>query len=170
MCLNMLLRGHNIPFTSTKFIVTLTLGLWLKQGLARVWACKGAGQEGSRESHFMLPRMQANVREWTLTLPSELPLWELESGWTLEFSESDCRSQNSLDWSVLHIIGNLLERRYLKWAHMTHLDTWNTSYGQKKGQESNWQFDSWPLKIKNRPDFLVCRWRATNHWKALKEG
>ncbi len=31
-------------------------------------------------------------------------------------------------------------------------------------------FDSWPLKVKNRPDFLVCRWRATYHWKALDEG
>jgi hypothetical protein len=24
---------------------------------------------------------------------------------------------------------------------MTHLDTLNISYGQKKGRESNWQFD-----------------------------
>jgi hypothetical protein len=30
-----------------------------------------------------------------------------------------------------------LELRCLKWARMTHLDTSNTSYGQKKGQESN---------------------------------
>jgi hypothetical protein len=32
---------------------------------------------------------------------------------------------------------------------MTHLDTYNTSYGQKKGQESNWHFDSRPLKVKS---------------------
>jgi hypothetical protein len=25
---------------------------------------------------------------------------------------------------------------------MTHLDICNTSYGKKKGRESNWQFDS----------------------------
>jgi hypothetical protein len=37
---------------------------------------------------------------------------------------------------------------------MTHLDISNTSYGQKKGRESNWQFDSRPLKVKNRPEFL----------------
>jgi hypothetical protein len=53
---------------------------------------------------------------------------------------------------------------------MTHLDTSNTSYGQKKGRESNWQFDSRPLNIGNRPDFLVCRWRATYRWKALDDG
>jgi hypothetical protein len=53
---------------------------------------------------------------------------------------------------------------------MTHLDIWNTSYDQKKGRESNWQFDSWPLKVKNRPNFLVHRRRATYHWKVLDKG
>jgi hypothetical protein len=46
---------------------------------------------------------------------------------------------------------------------MTHLDTSNTSYGQKKGWES------WPLKVGNHPDFLMCRWCATYLWKALDE-
>ncbi len=53
---------------------------------------------------------------------------------------------------------------------MTHLDTSNTSYGQKKGWESNYQFDFQPLKVKNRPDFLACRWHATYPWKDLNEG
>jgi hypothetical protein len=44
-----------------------------------------------------------------------------------------------------------LERRCLKWACMSHLDTSNISYGQKKGQDSNCQFDSRPLKVGNRP-------------------
>jgi hypothetical protein len=44
---------------------------------------------------------------------------------------------------------------------MTHLDTSNTNYGQKKGRESNWQFDSRPLKVKNRLNFLMCRWCVT---------
>ncbi len=58
----------------------------------------------------------------------------------------------------------------LKWARINHLDIWNTNYGEKKGRESNWQFDSWPLKVGNRPNFLVCRWRATYCWKVLDEG
>jgi hypothetical protein len=53
---------------------------------------------------------------------------------------------------------------------MTHLNTSNTSYGQKKGQESNCQFDSWPLKVRTHPDFLACRWCATYRWKAFNEG
>jgi hypothetical protein len=69
-----------------------------------------------------------------------------------------------------YIIKNLLERKCLKWAHMTHLGSKNLSYGQKKGQESNWQFDFRPSKIKNRFDFLMCRWRVTYLWKDLNEG
>jgi hypothetical protein len=53
---------------------------------------------------------------------------------------------------------------------MTYLDIWNTSYGQKKGRESNCQIDSRPLKVRNRPDFLACRWCATYCWKSLDEG
>ncbi len=63
-----------------------------------------------------------------------------------------------------------MERRCPKWACITHLDIWNTSYGQNKGRESNWQFDSRPLKVKNRLDLLMCRWRTTYHWKSLDEG
>jgi len=32
---------------------------------------------------------------------------------------------------------------------MTHLNTYNTSYGKKKGWESKCQFDFQPLKVKN---------------------
>jgi hypothetical protein len=39
---------------------------------------------------------------------------------------------------------------------MTHLDIYNISYGKKKGQESNWQFDSQPRKVQMRPEFCVC--------------
>ncbi len=75
-----------------------------------------------------------------------------------------------MDWRIPYIIKKFLELICLKWACMTHLGTWNTSYGQKKGRDSNCQFDSWPLKIGNRPNFLACRWCATYCWKALEEG
>jgi hypothetical protein len=52
---------------------------------------------------------------------------------------------------------------------MTRLDIWNISYGQKKGRESNWQFDSRPLKVRNRLNFLACKWLATFRWKAFDE-
>jgi hypothetical protein len=122
--------------------------------LTKANACKVVGQEGS-------PGVKESVKEWTVTLPKELPLWELESQWTPEYLESDYKNQNPKALRILYTIGKLLKQRYLKWARMTHLDIWNTSYGQKKGRESNWQFDSRPLKVRNWPDFLACRWRTT---------
>jgi len=76
--------------------------------------------------------MWESVREWTPTLPSEFSFGELKSQWIPESSKSDCRGQNPLDWKFHYIIENLLECRCLKWAHMTHLGSWNISYGQKK--------------------------------------
>ncbi len=111
--------------------------------------------------------MLESVREWTLTLPKQLPLWEMESRWTLKTSESDLRSQNSMACGVIYIIEKILKRRCLKWARIAHSDIWNTSYGQKKGRKSNCQFDSRPEKVKNRLDLFVYRWCATYHWKAL---
>jgi len=108
-----------------------------------------------------------SMREWTLTLPRQLPLWEMESQWTPKTLESDFRGQNSMACGVFYIIEKLLEHKCLKWAHIAHLDIYNTSYGQKKGRESNCQFDSRPEKVKNRPDLLGCKGRATYCWKAL---
>ncbi len=147
------------------FVATLPLGSRPRQGLVKVRA-----KSQTQESHFMLSGVWERVREWTPTLPSELPFWELESQWTPESSKGDCKGQNSLDWKVPYIIENLLEHRFQKWACMTHLRTYNTSYGQKKGRESNYQFDSRPLKAKIHPDSLACKWRATYHWKTLNKG
>jgi hypothetical protein len=46
---------------------------------------------------------------------------------------------------------------------------WNTSYDQKKGRESNCQFNSRPKKVGNRPNLLGCKGRTTYRWKALNE-
>ncbi len=37
------------------------------------------------------------------------------------------------------------------------------------GRKSNWEFDSRPLKVGNRPDFLACKWHGTYCWKDLDE-
>jgi hypothetical protein len=94
---------------------------------------------------------------------------KMESSRTPKNSEDDLRGQISLPWCVLYINGNLLKCRCPKWPHMGHLDIFSSSYGQKKGRESNCQFDSRPLKVGNRhlPD-VVSR-SATRRWKALDE-
>jgi len=93
----------------------------------------------------------------------------MESQWTPETSESDYRGQTSIDCGVLYINGKILKRRCLKWARIAHSDICNTSYGQKKGRELNCQFDSRPLKVKNRPLPDVRFESATRRRKALDE-
>jgi hypothetical protein len=137
-------------------------------------ACKSAGQKGSLGVTFHVPRsakecegMNPHTPKGTFTLGVGVPM---DSRWTSESSERDCRVQISLDWSVPYIIKKLLKRKCLKWARMTSLDICNTSYSQMKGRESNWKFDSQPLKVENRLNFLAWKWHATYHWKAFDEG
>jgi hypothetical protein len=97
----------------------------------------------------------------------EMGTWE--SFKTPKNSEFNCKGQNTFPWGVLYIVGKVLKHRCWKWPCMSHLNIFNTSYVQNKGQESNWQFDSRPLKVGNQPDPGVCKWSATHCWKALKE-
>jgi hypothetical protein len=118
----------------------------------------------------MLPGVQ---RVWGNEPPqsqvnSHFGSWSLK--WAPKFLERYFKGQNPIVWIFLYIIEKLLKCRCEKWACMTHLDIWNTSYDQKKGRESKWKFNSRPLKIKNQPDFLVFRHRAKYCWKALNKG
>ncbi len=63
-----------------------------------------------------------------------------------------------------------MKRRYRKCPLIGNSDIFSPSYGQKKGRESNWQFDSQPLKVGNRclPDIRFER--ATWRWNDLDEG
>jgi hypothetical protein len=97
----------------------------------------------------------------------EMETWE--SFGTPKNSGLDFRGQNTSPWCVLYTVEKVLKRRCRKWPRMSHSDICSTSYVQKKGRESNCQFDSRPLKAGNRPDAGVCRWSATHCWKALKE-
>ncbi len=94
----------------------------------------------------------------------------MESSGTLECSELDSKGQNTSHWGVLRVIGKVLKRRYRKCPRIGNSDICSPSYGQKKGRESKWQFDSRPLKVGNRclPDIrFEC---ATWSWKDLDEG
>jgi hypothetical protein len=93
----------------------------------------------------------------------------LESSGTPITSELDYKGQNTSPWGVLHTFGKVSKCRCRKWPCMGHSDICSTSYGQKKGQKSNWQFDSRPQKVGNWPDPGVCRRSATHCWKALEE-
>jgi hypothetical protein len=97
----------------------------------------------------------------------EMGTWE--SFGTSKNLKFDCKGQNPLLWGVLYTVGNVLKCRCRKWPCMSHSEICSTSYGRKKGRESNWQFDFRPLKVGNRPDPSVFKWSATHCWKALEE-
>jgi hypothetical protein len=93
-----------------------------------------------------------------------------ESSGTPENSEDDLEDQNTSHWGFLGVIGKVLKRRYLKCPRILDLDICSPSYGQKKSRESNWQFDSRPLKVENRPATDVRFGSAIRRWKDLDEG
>ncbi len=95
---------------------------------------------------------------------------KLESFGTPENSKHNFRGQISSHLSDFDVIGKVLKCRCPKWPHMSHLNIWSPSYGQKKGWESNWQFDSRPLKVGNWPVPDVHSRSATWRWKALFKG
>jgi hypothetical protein len=102
--------------------------------------------------------------------PNTPKVGDLESSGTPECLEFDSKAQNTLHWGVLSVIEKVLKRRYRKWPRIGHLDICSPSYGQKKGRESNWHFDSRPLKVKNRPLSDLRIESATQRWKDLDEG
>ncbi len=95
---------------------------------------------------------------------------DLESSGTPECSELDSKAQNTSHWGVLGVIEKVLKRRCRKWPRIGHLDICSPSYGQKKGREWNWQFDSRPLKVGNRPLPDLRIKSAIRRWKDLDAG
>jgi len=129
------------------------------------WVCASLESKGSIiRCGMSQPHFGAKCENATHTPKSG----KMESFGTLENSEDDLRGQISLPWCVPYINEKVLKRRCPKWTCMGHLDICSPSYGQKKGQESNYQFDSRPLKVKNRPLPDVASKSVTRRWKALQ--
>ncbi len=102
--------------------------------------------------------------------PNTPKVGDLESSGTPECLEFDSKAQNYSHWGVLRVIGKVLKRRYRKCPRIGHLDICSSSYGQKKGRESNCQFDSRPLKVGNRPVTDIRIESTTRRWKDIDEG
>jgi hypothetical protein len=128
------------------------------RGGGEVMLLKG-GNEYTQYDKGLRRNLRQNKNTWTYTFNSlqsvatplleeceddthipEMGTWE--SSRTPETSEFDCRRQNTSSWDVLHVVGKILKCRCQKWPCMSHLDISSTSYGKKKGRDSNWQFDS----------------------------
>jgi hypothetical protein len=138
---------------------------WISMGALSSSKWSSSFSVFSRVMKLLQPHFGAKCENATHTPKSG----KMESSGTPENSELDLRGPISSHWSVFSFIGKVLKCRCPKWPHMSHLDICSSSYGQKKGQESNWQFDSWPLKVGNRPLPDVSWRNETWRWKALDE-
>jgi hypothetical protein len=102
--------------------------------------------------------------------PNTPKVGDLESSGTPECLGFDSKAENTSHWGVLGVIGKALKRRYRKWPRIGHLNICCPSYGQKKGRESNCQFDSRPQKVENRPLSDLRTESAIWRWKDLDKG
>jgi hypothetical protein len=121
--------------------------------MTEVRACKGAGQvwRPGVTSHAL-----ENVGKFEGMNP-HTPKWApiLEVGVPMEFWIFKNQLQGSKPSGFKHSLYHwkYLELRCLKWPCMTHLDTSNISYGQKKGRESNYQIWLPTTKSQESPQF-----------------
>jgi hypothetical protein len=98
--------------------------------------------------HYLSQPYFGQVWGWSPTLGKSE---DLESSGTPECSELDNKPKTPCIEVFLVSLEKVLKRRCRKWPRIGHLDICSPSYGQKKSRESNWQFDSRPLKVGNRP-------------------
>ncbi len=142
---------HDLETHQTKFEREGRKVLWMNFQLGKIFICcnpslglatkaKGLQGCGPRGSLGVTSHTLESVGKWESEPShsqgnSHFGRWNPQ--WTSKISECDLSGQNSMACKVFYIIGKLLEISCLKWTHITHLDIWNISYGQKKGQESN---------------------------------
>jgi hypothetical protein len=104
--------------------------------------------------------------------PNTWKSWDLESSETPERSKLDSKGKKTSHWGVLGVVGKVLKRRYRKCPCIGNSDICSPSYGQKKGWESNWQFDSWPLKVRKltscRHPIRVCNMELERSRRGLQ--
>jgi hypothetical protein len=74
-----------------------------------------------------------------------------------------------MDCGVLYIVGKLLERRCLKWAHIAHLESEAQVMAKRRAGSQIVSLTPDQKKVGNQPDLLVYRQRATYRWKALNK-
>jgi hypothetical protein len=126
---------------------TLALGLWPRQGFARLQVKKEAG------SHTTYSWECEKVWRNEPSHPKGVPLWGVGvpmDSWIFRgrFQGSKLNGlRNSLyQWKAL---GTYISKMgsHCPFGHLKH-NLW-----PKKGRESNWQFDSRPLKVRNWPNF-----------------
>jgi hypothetical protein len=125
-----------------KSVATLALSSQPKQGFAKVWVKTKPGSHMS--CSWECKRMWGNEPSYS-QMNSHLGSWSPNGFLNCYSAIAGVKTH----WIMMFLISleKLLEHKCLKWVYIIHLNTWNISYGQKKGRESNWQFDFRPIKV-----------------------
>jgi hypothetical protein len=89
-----------------------------------------------------LSQMGENARDGSQCLANALPLWELHLCRSPKCLEPWLEKQTNTILGPYNTMGKVLRCRCLKCPLIVHLDLIYMNYDQKKGQESNWEFDS----------------------------
>jgi len=109
-------------------------------------------------------------KEWSLMTPKCTPTLGVPLVWELRMLKALVGKQTNTKLGHQDTIKNFLKRRCLKCPCIVHLDLICMSYDQKKGWESNWEFDSRPQVFWNQGSNEVRLECAINHWKDIFNG
>ncbi len=112
--------------------------------MTKVRGCKVAGQEKDLGVISHAPESAKSVREWTLTLTSELPCWELESQMEFQIFRTQLQGSKLIGW----------KKSLYYWKA---IETWMSKMGLHR-PFGHLKHKLWPKK---RPGVKLAIWLPT---------
>jgi hypothetical protein len=109
------------------------------QGPMRLKVCLGV--------KHTLSQMGESARDEAQWLPNALALCELHLCKVANVQNLGLKRHTNTKLGSQNTIRKVLKCRWLKCPRIVHLDLICMSYDQKKGQKSNWEFDSQPQTL-----------------------
>jgi hypothetical protein len=143
-------------------VTTITLGSWLNV------ECKGLrGQENvfGCETYFHKWERMQGMEPNDSQVHSHFGITFVRESWMFKTLVG---KTNKIKLGPHDTIGKVLKCRCLKCPHIVHLYLICMNYDQKKGRESNWEFDSWS-QIPLEQSSNLRLGHAIHLWKDLFE-
>jgi len=113
---------------------------------------------------------EGECKGWNLMTPKCTLILGVTLVWDLWMFRALVKKEKNVKLGPQYTIRKVLERTCLKCPHIVHLYLICMSYDQKKGHESNWEFDSRSQILRNKGSNEVRLGRVIHHWKNIFEG
>jgi hypothetical protein len=113
---------------------------------------------------------EGEFKGWSPMIPKCTPALGVAFVWELQMFKALVEKEKNTKLGPPDTIRKFLKRKCLKCPRIVHLDLICMSYGQKKGRELNWEFDSRlqiPWKHGLNEVWLKC---VIHHWKDIFKG